>query len=79
MDAWMMLIFHKSISATHQYPSNICLKRYICTMLWYRGMNYAQVEYSSDKRRAPKAKWCRAKSDATKSAAESISSPLPVV
>jgi len=41
-------------------------------------MNYAQVEYSSDKRRAPKAKWWKAKSDATKSAAESISSPLPV-
>jgi len=26
-------------------------------------MNDAQVEYSSDKRRAPKAKWCKAKPD----------------
>ena len=52
--AWMMLIFHDSISAAHQYPSNNSFKSYICTMLCYdmtftnRGMNDAQVEYSSD-------------------------------
>jgi len=49
-----MLIFHDSISAAHQYPSNNSFKSYICTMLCYdmtftnRGMNDAQVEYSSD-------------------------------
>ena len=66
---WMMLIYHDSISAAHQYPSNNSFKSYICTMLCYdmtftnRGMNDAQVEYSSDKRRAPNAKWCKAKPD----------------